>query len=123
MNKILKFINLNLAFLWVYQGLIPKLIFVNPNEVVIWKQLGLSEQLAEIAVRSSGVGEIVFGLMFVFIPSKLLHYISIIGLVGLFVLVAVTMPNTLTHAFNPVIMNVAMIGLSIVWLKGNAKKG
>ncbi|NUG24359.1 DoxX-like family protein, partial [Acinetobacter lactucae] len=31
--NIFKFINLVLAFLWIYQGLVPKFLFLNSDEI------------------------------------------------------------------------------------------
>ena len=50
-----KFINLSLAFLWGYQGLIPKILFINPDEIAIWQTFGLSYAQAQQAGQGSGV--------------------------------------------------------------------
>lgn len=114
---ILKLVNYHLAFLWIYQGLFPKLLFINADEIVIWQWMGLSYRHAIWAGQCSGIIEIIFGLLFIFMPTKLLHGLSIFGLFSLFVLVAIVMPDSLVQAFNPVIMNVAMISLSLIYLK------
>ena len=112
-----RFINYTIALLWIYQGLIHKLIFINKDEIAIWQWLGLSYELAIYAGRASGIGEIIFGLCFIFLQNKFLHYLNIVSMVGLFLLVLIILPNALTQAFNPVVMNTAMIALSIAWLK------
>jgi hypothetical protein len=43
-----------------------------------------------------------------------LHGLNIIGLAGLLLLIAFTAPLQLTAAFNPVVMNTAMLMLSVV---------
>ncbi|MFX4528033.1 DoxX-like family protein, partial [Acinetobacter baumannii] len=40
--KALKFINFVLAFLWIYQGVVPKIIFINSDEIFVWQMIGLS---------------------------------------------------------------------------------
>ena len=92
-------------------------IFINADEIEIWQWLGLSYRHAIWAGQCSGIIEIIFGLLFIFMPTKLLHGLSIFGLFSLFVLVAIVMPDSLVQAFNPVIMNVAMISLSLIYLK------
>lgn len=114
--KILKFINITLAFLWCYQGLIPKLMFINADEIAIWQWIGLNLEHAKIAGQVSGILEILFGLCFIFFPHKFLHIISIISLIFLLIFVAFLLPNTLIAAFNPVVMNITMINLSILYL-------
>lgn len=114
-SQLSKFINLSLAFLWGYQGLIPKILFINPDEITIWQTFGLSYAQAQLAGQGSGVLECVFALLFLFSSSKYLHYLSIFSLVFLFTLVAFLIPDSLIRAFNPVVMNLAMISLSICY--------
>ncbi|MFH7807739.1 DoxX-like family protein [Acinetobacter sp. BSP-153] len=114
-NPLLKFINLSLAFLWGYQGLVPKILFINPDEIAIWQTFGFSYAQAQLAGQLSGVLECVFALLFLFNSSKYLHYLSIFSLVFLFALVTFLIPDSLVRAFNPVVMNLAMISLSICY--------
>ena len=114
-SQLSKFINLSLAFLWGYQGLIPKILFINPDEIAIWQTFGLSYAQAQLAGQGSGVLECVFALFLLFNSSKYLHYLSIFSLVFLFTLVAFLIPDSLIRAFNPVVMNLAMISLSICY--------
>ena len=118
-RNISKFINLTLAFLWIYQGLIPKLLFINADEIYIWQWFGLSYEYAKFAGQLSGIVEIIFGLLFIFCVNKYLHVLSIFGLVGLFLLVIILLPNSLISAFNPVVMNIAMISLSVIYIFNN----
>ena len=111
-SQLSKFINLSLAFLWGYQGLIPKILFINPDEIAIWQTFGLSYAQAQLAGRGSGILECIFALLFLLSSSKYLHYLSIFSLVFLFALVAFLIPDSLIRAFNPVVMNLGMISLS-----------
>lgn len=54
-SQLSKFINLSLAFLWGYQGLIPKILFINPDEIAIWQTFGLSYTQAQLVGQGSGV--------------------------------------------------------------------
>lgn len=114
-SQLSKFINLSLAFLWGYQGLIPKILFINPDEIAIWQTFGFSYAHAQLAGRGSGILECIFALLFLLSSSKYLHYLSIFSLVFLFALVAFLIPDSLIRAFNPVAMNLAMISLSICY--------
>lgn len=115
-NKLNRIIHYSLAFFWIYQGLIPKLLFISPEEIAVWQWLGLSEAYARLAGQCSGIVEMIFGLSFIFIRHAYLHYLNILGLIGLFVLIAWIMPHSLITAFNPVVMNGAMISLSLIYL-------
>lgn len=121
-NPLLKFINLSLAFLWGYQGLVPKILFINPDEIAIWQTFGFSYAQAQLAGQLSGVLECVFALLFLFNSSQYLHYLSIFSLVFLFALVAFLIPDSLIRAFNPVVMNIAMISLSVCYCMLHSQK-
>lgn len=116
-DPICKIINRLLAFFWCYQGMVPKLIWQHSDELNIWQVLGVSEVWALRAVYTSGVAEVIFGLLFLFYASKVLHYFNLLGLLFLLLLVMLLLPSTLVQAFNPVIMNLAMMGLSWVYVR------
>ena len=111
----LRTIQLTLVILWLYQGLIPKILFQSPAEISIWQNMGFELALAKVLVGLSGGCEILFGLCFLkWNRSIFLHGLNIIGLAGLLLLIAFTAPLQLTAAFNPVVMNTAMLMLSVV---------
>lgn len=97
--------------------MVPKLIWQHSDELKIWQVLGVSEVWALRAVYTSGVAEVIFGLLFLFYASKVLHYFNLLGLLFLLLLVMLLLPSTLVQAFNPVIMNLAMMGLSWVYVR------
>ncbi|MCG6036785.1 DoxX-like family protein [Acinetobacter oleivorans] len=114
--KVFKFINLILALLWIYQGLVPKFLFLNSDEIFVWQSIGLSLANAKLAGHASGIAEIIFGLCFLFSAHKYIHYLSILGLLGLLVLIGILIPSTLILPYNPIVMNISMISLSVVYL-------
>jgi len=114
--KVFKFINLILSLLWIYQGLVPKFLFLNSDEIFVWQWVGLSLENAKLAGHASGITEIIFGLCFLFSAHKYIHYLSILGLLGLLVLIGFLIPSTLILPYNPIVMNISMISLSIIYL-------
>lgn len=92
--------------------MVPKLIWQHPDELKIWQVLGVSQEWALRAVYTSGAAEVIFGLLFLFYASKALHYLNLLGLLFLLLLMMALLPSTLIQAFNPVVMNLAMTGLS-----------
>lgn len=113
-----RLIQMTLAFLWIYQGLLPKLVFPSTFDIQVWQFLGFNADLATVFVRLSGSAEILFGCAFlIWQRSRYVHYLSIIGLIGLLLLSAILAPSQLIGAFNPVIMNIAMSVLSVVALQ------
>ncbi|MHA3059262.1 DoxX-like family protein [Acinetobacter sp. ANC 4636] len=113
-----RLIQYSLAALWIYQGLIPKVLFQSAGEIQIWQSIGFEPTLAKICVALSGLVEILFGATFLlWHTSRIVHRLNIVGLAGLLLLITMTDPSQLSSAFNPVIMNSAMIILSIVALQ------
>lgn len=111
----LQLIQITLAVLWIYQGLIPKILFQSAAEIAIWQSMSLELYLAKMCVALSGMIEIVFGCSFlIWQRAVVIHQLNILGLSGLLLLIIVTNPLQLTTAFNPVVMNIAMIALSIL---------
>ena len=113
-----RLIQYSLAVLWIYQGLIPKILFQSAAEIQIWQSVGFEPTLAKICVALSGLVEILFGGTFLlWHKSRFVHQLNIVGLAGLLLLITMTDPSQLSSAFNPVIMNSAMIILSIAALQ------
>ncbi|WP_010113344.1 DoxX-like family protein [Acinetobacter sp. P8-3-8] len=116
-------IHVTLAVLWIYQGLVPKIIYHTVEEQQFWQYLGIDELSMLFLIKISGYIEIMFGLLFlIFRRSKILHVFNILGLIALTIVVAVIYPLYFTSSFNPFVMNLAMIGLSIVAIQLLQKK-
>ncbi len=102
---------------WMYHGLFPKLLQIDPLEKAMTASLGFSDEISYFITKSAGVGELIFGLVFiVFYKSRMIVLLNIAGLIGLLFFVAVLQPNLLTGAFNPVTTNIPLIGLSLILL-------
>ena len=115
-QQILRFCQLIIAVLWIYQGLIPKLIFQVEGEYYVWQQLNIVTPYIPWMISLSGIAEIIFGSLFLFLTHKYLHWLSITSLIGLFIFVLCIYPNQIYQAFNPVVMNIALASLSVISL-------
>ena len=108
-------INVTLAVLWIYQGLIPKVIFKAIEEQKFWQYFDINEINMLFLIPLSGYVEIMYGVLFlIFRQSKFLHYLNIFGLIGLALTVAIIYPSYFLAGFNPFVINVAMAMLSVV---------
>lgn len=106
-----------IGFSWLYHGIFPKLIHVAPLEKAMTASLGFSEEVSYIITKSAGIGELLFGLVFIlFYKIRTIVILNIMGLVGLLLFVAVLQPQLLVGAFNPVTTNIPLIGLSLILL-------
>ena len=111
-----------IAFSWIYQGLFPKLIQIAPIEMAMSSSIGLSQEHTYILIKSAGVGEILFGLLFLALYRiRTIVVLNIVALVGLLGFVAIKMPHLLAEAFNPVTTNLPLIVLSIILLESTQK--
>ncbi|MCH7315040.1 DoxX-like family protein [Acinetobacter sp. ANC 3882] len=116
LQQILRFCQLIIASLWIYQGLIPKLIFQVQDEQYVWQQLNIAPSYIDWMISFSGIAEMIFGSLFLWISHQYLHWLNIISLIGLFIFVLFIYPDKIYQAFNPVVMNIALASLSVISL-------
>ena len=115
LDQPLRLIQITLAGLWIYQGLIPKILFQSTAEITIWQSMGFELHLAKMCVAISGLIEIMVGCTFlIWQRAVFIHQLNIVGLSGLLLLIMLTDPIQLSTAFNPVVMNTAMIVISML---------
>ncbi len=106
-----------LAFVWIYQGLVPKLLQKHVDEMVMIQQAGVSGTIAPLVLQVVGWSEVALGLVMLFLfrrcwPLLLTVILMIAAAVG----VAIKSPQFLVAAFNPVSLNVLMIALAVIGL-------
>ncbi len=105
---------LGVGFLYIYHGLVPKIIWLSPIEkqLVELSQLTIS---AEFISPISGGLEIILGLFIIFFRQWLYPiYIAALSLVVLLLYTAYVMPTLLIEAFNPVSTNILGIFLCYI---------
>lgn len=101
-----------LAFVFVYHGLVPKILWLSTTEAALAAAHGL---YAPIVSPIAGVGEILLGGALLFLRRTLLPvYAAIAALVLLLLDVMIMMPALLSEAFNPVTLNLAVIFIAYV---------
>ena len=105
---------LAMATIWIWHGLVPKLLYQQIDERTMLAQAGLPLGL----LPWIGVLEILFGALILYGWSwRSIFLANIAFMVLATVAVALNSPVYLTAAFNPVTLNFAMIALSVVgWL-------
>jgi len=105
---------LSLCFIWVFQGVVPKLLFENADELEMLSDAGVSSSSALTLLRVLGFAEVVFGLTFLVTwgrrwPFLLTVLLMVVATVG----VSISSPQFLVSAFNPISLNVAVAALAI----------
>lgn len=104
------------AFIWIWHGLVPKLVFHHIDEQTMLAQAGLPDHF----LPWIGAAEIIFGV-FVFATwnRRSVFLLNILLMVTATIVVAIHSPAYLVAAFNPVTLNLAVIALSITgWFAG-----
>jgi DoxX-like family len=103
-----------LSLVWIYQGLIPKLLFSNSGEIEILKQSGVFTGNEKNVLTFIGWAEILFGLIILFVHKKSIHLINIIALLFLSAAALFSNVTIYTFPFNPFSLNILMIAISMI---------
>jgi hypothetical protein len=104
-----------LSFIWVYQGIVPKLLFPNSGEIEILRGSGVLNGYEQNVLFMVGICEVIFGLLIIVMGKKKGIYVVNIILLLLLTLGALfSQPVVFIEPFNPITLNLAMIGFSII---------
>jgi hypothetical protein len=100
-----------LAFVFVYHGLVPKILWLDPLETAWVANHGIPVPAGVFALLA-GLVEIAVGLSIAWLRRSLTPvYIAAVLLIALLLDAALFVPATLTGAFNPVTTNIAALAL------------
>jgi uncharacterized membrane protein YphA (DoxX/SURF4 family) len=100
-----------LGFLFIYHGLVPKILWLSTAEIHLVDVSGIGISAAYISPLA-GILEILLGCAIIFLRKlDIVIYAAAGALLGLLVYVAVMSPVYLVEAFNPVTTNILGIGL------------
>jgi uncharacterized membrane protein YphA (DoxX/SURF4 family) len=118
---------ITLAFIFLYHGLIPKLLFLDKTELYINQMhldmLGIQVIEPYMISYAAGVGEVILGLILLFFPKlKWPIWLAFWSLLGLLLDMMLIVPMTLTGAFNPVTLNISGMVLAWIALKDSGKQ-
>ncbi|MGK8833038.1 DoxX-like family protein [Bacillus paranthracis] len=103
------------AFVWMYQGIFPKIIFSHPEEMKMLSAIIDSTGNSIAILKVIGMLEIIFGIIWLFpVPKQKLFILHIFMLIALTIVSGFTNIASFTKPFNPITLNLLLIGLSIV---------
>ena len=107
----------SLAGVWVWHGLVPKLLFRDADEQIMLAQAGVAARWLPWV----GVGEIVLGmLVFGLWRWRGMFLLQAALMLAALCAVAMKSPAYLSHAFNPVTLNLLVVVLAVVgWIASN----
>ena len=104
---------LSLGFLFIYHGLVPKILWLSPVEIHLASLSGLNIS-ANIISPVAGIGEMLLGCSIIFFRKSIIQFIALIVLLLLLLFVSLVSPKYLVDAFNPVTTN--MLGMGFCYL-------
>jgi hypothetical protein len=106
-----------MAFICFYHGLVPKILYHDRGELDLLSRIGTPPQHLHAAATIAGVVEVIFALMLIFLwrQSWLLWLTLVLMLAGIPV-VALSAPDYLSAAFNPVTLNMSLAGFAAIAL-------
>nr|WP_288466308.1 DoxX-like family protein [uncultured Pseudomonas sp.] len=105
---------LTLGAIFIYHGLVPKLLMRDATELKLLDAHGLPHSLLLLA----GAGEVLLGLIIVSLRQQRWPlYMAMAGLVVLLVDVVIFAPAVLVQAFNPLSLNLAALVLGVIALR------
>jgi hypothetical protein len=104
------------AFVWMYHGLVPKLIVQHRDEVLPLLNVGFGSD-AWMAVYAAGILEMLISLAtIVFWKSKIPLFITVLAMPTAILGIAFTAPELLGAAFNTVTTSTMLFMLAVVAL-------
>lgn len=105
---------ITLAFVWIWHGLVPKMLFRHIDERTMLMQAGIPLHW----LPWIGLGEIAFGILILCAWNRrTILAINVALMIFATVAVAMNSPSYLQAAFNPVTLNLAVVALCLAdWL-------
>lgn len=103
-----------LALIWIYQGLVPKLLFLHPAERAPFITLGVPE-LANEAVIALGLLELALGIaLLARWQSTWIAYLAGLVPVGLMVGAVLSDSSVAVGPYNPIVTVLGMVALGLI---------
>src|SRR5437868_1782079 len=106
-----------MAFIWFYHGLVPKLLYHDRAELDLLSRIGTAPEHLHAAATFAGVVEMLFAfLLIIFWRQTWLLWVTLVLMLAGIPVVAVSAPEYLRAAFNPVTLNISLAVFAAVAL-------
>lgn len=117
MKNAVIFSRLALGAVWLYEGLVPKLLFVRPDQVELVRRSGIYFGTPESFLQLLGAAQVAFALwLLIGFAERLAVAIATLGMWILIVLVARANPAMLTDPYGALIKDLCLTACAYtVW--------
>ncbi len=103
-----------LAIVFLWHGLVPKLIMRHPEELHLIKAAGFEPGVAQRLLTLMGVFEVMFALvLLLFWRTRWLYFLTGVALVALMIPAITVEPELIFSPFTPITLTISMLGLCI----------
>ncbi len=107
----------SVGFVWIYHGLVPKIIYRDWSEMTLLHDLGVDIQFVPALLQTLGLAEIAFGVLLLTICRWRWPLWATMGIMlGGLLSIARHSPANLHTAFNPVSLNGLMLVMAVIAL-------
>jgi hypothetical protein len=104
-----------LSFVWLYQGVVPKLVYRHRDEIAMLGRMGMTESTARAALVWIGGAEVALGVVILVAwRSPWPLWLTLVAMPAALVGAAMTSPAFVAAPFNPVVLNAAVFALAAV---------
>jgi uncharacterized membrane protein YphA (DoxX/SURF4 family) len=117
MKNAVTFSRLALGAVWFYEGLVPKLLFVRPDQVELVRRSGIYFGPPDFFLQLLGAAQVAFALwLLIGFAERLAVAIATLGMWILIVLVALANPAMLTDPYGALIKDLCLTACAYtVW--------
>ena len=108
---------LSLGLVWFYEGLVPKLLFVRPDQVELVRRSGLYFGTPEFFLQLLGAAQVAFAIwLLIGFRERLAVAVGTLGMWILIVLVAMANPSMLTDPYGALVKDLCLTACAYtVW--------
>ena len=103
-----------LASIWLLTGFIVLWIYPLDASIKLTNRVGLTGNLAYLAIYTGAIFDLLMGLLTLVKPSKALWVLQLAATAFYSLCIALFLPEFLVHPFGPILKNIPI--LTIIWL-------
>ncbi len=112
-----------LGLIWIYEGLIPKFLFLNTDQIALVQGSGLAWRSPETTLHLLGAAQIAMGLWLLFgLRERVAALIASIWMCVLIILVAWNHPALLVDPYGALVKDLSLLASAYaIWVFANPR--